>query len=70
MRAIFLSVALVAGSPRAVANDLLELYRSALARDAVLQAATYQCDAAIETRPQALSQLLPQVGAAAGASRA
>jgi len=54
---------------RTWANDLLQLYRLALARDAVLQSATYQRDAAIEARPQALSQLLPQVGVSASAGR-
>jgi outer membrane protein len=53
----------------ACANDLLDLYRLALARDAVLQAATHQRDAAIEARPQALAQLLPQVDATASAGR-
>jgi outer membrane protein len=51
------------------ANDLLSLYQLALTRDATLAAATYQRDAAIEVRPQALAQLLPQLGAQAGASR-
>ncbi len=62
-------IALVAGAESARANDLLDLYRLALSRDSVLQAATYQRDAAIETRPQALSQLLPQVSATASAGR-
>jgi len=53
----------------ASANDLLQFYRLALSRDAVLQAATAQRDAAIEARPQALSQLLPQFGATASAGR-
>ena len=48
---------------------MLDLYRLALSRDAVLQAATSQRDAAIEARPQALSQLLPQVSANASAGR-
>jgi outer membrane protein len=62
-------VALVVNAQRACANDLLEFYRLALARDAVLQSATYQRDAAVEVRPQALSQLLPQIGASASAGR-
>lgn len=57
------------GAGPACANDLLDLYRLALSRDAVLQAATSQRDAAIEARPQALSQLLPQVSANASAGR-
>jgi outer membrane protein len=51
------------------ANDLLQFYYLAQAHDAVLQAATYQRDAAIEARPQALSELLPQFGATASAGR-
>jgi len=62
-------MALAVGAAPACANDLLDLYRLALARDAVLQAATYQRDAAIEVRPQALAQLLPQIDATASAGR-
>ena len=62
-------MALVLGAGSACANDLLDLYRLALDRDAVLQAATDQRDAAIEAHPQALSQLLPQINATAGAGR-
>jgi outer membrane protein len=51
------------------ANDLKELYQLALARDASLQAAGFQRDAAIEARPQALAPWLPQVSAAASAAR-
>jgi outer membrane protein len=69
LRHVFLLMALVVDAQRACANDLLEFYRLALSRDAVLQAASYQRDAAIEARPQALSQLLPQVGATASAGR-
>lgn len=53
----------------ACANDLEEFYQLALTRDAVLQAAAFQRQAAIETRPQALSQLLPQLSASAYADR-
>ena len=45
----------------AVANDLLRLYQLALTRDTMLEAAKAQRDAAIEARPQALSQWLPQL---------
>ena len=69
LRHFVMLMALVVEAHRAYGNDLLELYRLALARDAVLQAATDQRDAAIEARPQALSQLLPQVGATASAGR-
>jgi outer membrane protein len=51
------------------ANDLKELYELALTRDASLQAAGFQRDAAIEVRPQALAQWLPQVSAVASATR-
>jgi outer membrane protein len=51
------------------ANDLKEFYELALTRDATLQAAGFQRDAAIEVRPQALAQWLPQVSAAASATR-
>jgi outer membrane protein len=50
-------------------NDLLKLYELALTRDATLQAATSQRDAAIEAKPQALAQLLPQLGAQASGNR-
>jgi outer membrane protein TolC len=63
-------LALVMATVPAAANDLLALYQLALTRDATLQAATFQRDAAIEARPQALSQLLPQLGAGASAARA
>jgi outer membrane protein len=58
----------LAGSP-ARANDLKDLYELALTRDASLQAAGFQRDAAIEARPQALAQWLPQVSASASAAR-
>jgi len=64
-----MGAAFVVGAKFARANDLLDLYRLALSRDAVLQAATYQRDAAIEARPQALAQWLPQVNASASAGR-
>jgi len=64
-----MAAALVGLAQPACANDLLGLYRLALSRDAVLQAATYQRDAQIEARPQALAQLLPQLSANASAGR-
>jgi outer membrane protein len=59
----------LAASPGAGANDLMDIYRLAQSRDAVLQAATGQRDAAIETRPQALAALLPQLNATGTAGR-
>jgi outer membrane protein len=69
LRRVFVLTVLVMEAQSACANDLLELYQLALARDAVLQAATYRRDAAIEATPQALSELLPQVDATASAGR-
>jgi outer membrane protein len=51
------------------ANDLKSLYELALSRDASLQASEFQRDAAIEVRPQALAQWLPQLSASASAAR-
>jgi outer membrane protein len=62
-------IALVLAAKLADANDLKELYELALTRDATLQAAGFQRDAAIEARPQALAQWLPQLSAAASAAR-
>jgi outer membrane protein len=50
-------------------NDLRHLYELALTRDPTLQAASSQRDAAVEVKPQALSQLLPQVAATASGMR-
>src|ERR1700723_3507205 len=62
-------IAMVLAAKHADANDLKELYELALTRDATLQAAGFQRDAAIEARPQALAQWLPQLSAAASATR-
>ena len=62
-------IAMVLAASYADANDLKALYELALTRDATLQAAGFQRDAAIEARPQALAQWLPQVSAAASAAR-
>jgi outer membrane protein len=53
-------IAVQAARP-ADANDLMRLYKLAVRRDSTLQAAQYQRDAAIEARPQAISQWLPQL---------
>ena len=53
----------------ASANDLLQLYRLAQSHDATLQTAQAQRDALIESKPQALALLLPQVSANASAER-
>jgi outer membrane protein len=62
-------ISLVLAAKLAHANDLKDLYELAQTRDASLQAAGFQRDAAIEARPQALAQWLPQVSAAASATR-
>jgi outer membrane protein len=62
-------IVMVLATTVAGANDLKELYELALTRDAALQAAGSQRDAAIEARPQALAQWLPQVSASASAVR-
>ena len=68
--ALGLSVVMgLCGVPMAAANDLLQLYRLAQSHDATLQAALAQRDAAIESKPQALALLLPQVSANASAER-
>ena len=45
------------------AADILEIYRSAQAEDAVLAAAEAQYEATTEAKPQARAALLPQVQA-------
>jgi outer membrane protein len=62
-------IAMALAAPLADANDLMALYELALTRDATLQAAGFQRDAAIEARPQALAQWLPQLSATAAATR-
>ena len=69
MRYSLASLAMVLAIESANANDLRELYELALTRDASLQAAGFQRAAAIEARPQALAQWLPQVSASASATR-
>jgi len=60
---------LLFGAPACSANDLVELYEAALAHDASLQSAIYTRDGAIEARPRALSQWLPQLSAIASGTR-
>ncbi len=62
-------IATVLAAKLANANDLKELYELALTRDASLQAAHFQRDAAVEVTPQALAPWLPQVSVAASAAR-
>jgi outer membrane protein len=53
----------------AAGNDLKAFYELALTRDTTLQAAHFQRDALVETRPQAIAQWLPQISANAAAVR-
>jgi outer membrane protein len=69
LRCLPVLIAMVLAATLARANDLKDLYDLALTRDASLQAAGFQRDAAIEARPQALAQWLPQVSAGASATR-
>ena len=63
------SIVMVLAAQVAGANDLKELYDLALTRDAALQAAGFLRDAAVEVRPQALAQWLPQLSVSAAATR-
>ena len=70
--AVLVGVALIGvalGAQPARANDLLRLYQLAQMQDTTLQSARDQRDAAIEARPQALSQWLPQLRGTAAAER-
>ena len=69
LRYSLVMIAVALGSESVSANDLLQFYMLALTRDTTLQAARAERDAAIETRPQAMSQLLPQVLVNASAAR-
>jgi outer membrane protein len=62
-------IAMALAAQLADANDLTTLYELALTRDDTLRAAGFQRDAAIEARPQALAQWLPQLSATASATR-
>ena len=62
-------IAMTLAAQLAAANDLQALYELALTRDDTLRAAGFQRDAAIEARPQALAQWLPQLSATASATR-
>jgi outer membrane protein len=54
--------AMLEAAKRAPRNDLLQIYREALANDATYSAARYQQQAAQERVPQARSSLLPNLG--------
>lgn len=67
IRALALSAFVVPAASQA--NDLLDSYREALKQDTTVRAAKYARDAAVESRPQALSAFLPQLNAQAGIER-
>lgn len=66
---VTLTTLAVLGVRPVAANDLLRLYVLAQAQDTALQSARFQRDAAVEARPQALSQWLPQLQGTAAAER-
>lgn len=61
--------AMLLASGAAQANSLLDAYRAAQQHDAVLLSAMEARNAAVETRPQAWSLLLPSITASAGTAR-
>jgi len=65
----FAAAMLAAPAVPAVALDLQQAWREALANDAQVASARAQLDATRERVPQARSQLLPAVGATAGMNR-
>lgn len=67
--AVAASLLLAAGGAAAQKNDLLSIYRDALANDPVYASARFANQAAREREPQARSALLPNVGAAVGYSQ-
>jgi len=69
LTALAVPIALLMHPVRCDGNELERLYELALSHDATLQAATFERAADIEVRPQALSALLPQLGASASANR-
>ena len=58
-----MALALCAAPPAVLANDLLTIYKDALANDAVYASARYSLQAGQERYPQGLATLLPTVGA-------
>jgi outer membrane protein len=69
IRSVLALIAMSLTVPAVNANDLRSFYELALTRDATLQAAGFERDAAIEIRPQALALWLPQVSADASVAR-
>jgi outer membrane protein len=69
MRPLFCLLALTWAAATAQGNDLKSFYELAQSRDPTLQAAGFQRDAAVEAKPQALAQWLPQLSTSAAATR-
>ena len=69
IRSVLALIAMSMTVPAVNANDLRSFYELALTRDATLQAAGFERDAAIEIRPQARALWLPQVSADASVAR-
>ena len=69
MRQVFHAWLVVCSCAQACANDLHDLYRLARSRDADLTTASFQRDAAVEARPQAIAQLLPHLSAGGSVER-
>jgi outer membrane protein len=68
-RASKMALLLLIATGAAEAKDLLGVYDDALHNDPVIRQADANRLAARESRPQALSQLLPQINATAGGTR-
>lgn len=64
--AVAVALLLAAGGATAQKNDLLSIYRDALANDPIYASARFANQAAREREPQARSALLPNVGASLG----
>ena len=60
---LVIAAALAAGTPAVWANDLLTVYKEALANDAVYASARYSLAAGQERYPQGLATILPTVSA-------
>ena len=61
--ALALAVSLVSATPAVLANDLLTVYKDALANDAVYASARYSLQAGQERYPQGLATIRPTVSA-------
>ena len=69
LRDFFLALISLSFAAQVQAEDLMDIYRSALENDPQFLAAQYQQQASLEGRQQARSQLLPQVGLSGNIAR-